>query len=52
MDQLESVVWPLIEQGKIKPIIDTTFAISDADAAHRHVASNETVGKVVLEVPQ
>jgi putative PIG3 family NAD(P)H quinone oxidoreductase len=52
MDQLQAVVWPRIESGEIRPVIDTTFAIADADAAHQHVAGNNTIGKVVLEIVQ
>jgi len=52
MDQLESVVWPLLAEGRIIPVIDSTFPIHEADAAHQQVAGNETIGKVVLEVPQ
>lgn len=52
MDQLETVVWPLIAAGAIRPVIDTTFPIHDADAAHQHVAGNSTIGKVVLEIVQ
>lgn len=50
MDELRTVVWPLIESGEIRPIIDSTFAITEADAAHQHVAANGTVGKVVLQI--
>jgi putative PIG3 family NAD(P)H quinone oxidoreductase len=52
MDQLEAVVWPLLAEGRIKPVIDTTFSITEADAAQQHVAGNQTIGKVVLEIPQ
>jgi putative PIG3 family NAD(P)H quinone oxidoreductase len=50
MDELRSVVWPLIESGDIRPIVDSTFAVTDAEAAHQHVAANGTVGKVVLQI--
>jgi putative PIG3 family NAD(P)H quinone oxidoreductase len=52
MDQLEAVVWPLIADGRIVPIIDSRFPISECDAAHQHVAGNTTTGKVILEVVQ
>ena len=51
MDELESVVWPLIADGRIRPIIDRRYPIAEADAAHSYVASDATIGKVVLEVP-
>jgi putative PIG3 family NAD(P)H quinone oxidoreductase len=50
MDQLEARVWPLIEAGEIKPIIDAVMPIEDAEKAHALVASDATFGKVVLTV--
>jgi putative PIG3 family NAD(P)H quinone oxidoreductase len=41
-------VWPKIEAGEIKPVIDRRFPLSEAAAAHRLVAANEHVGKVLL----
>jgi putative PIG3 family NAD(P)H quinone oxidoreductase len=51
VDELVAEVWPLIEAGAIKPIIDAQFPITAADKAHALVASNETFGKVVLTIP-
>ena len=51
MSQLEEKVWPLIESGQIRPIIDRTYPITDIEEAHAHVASNQTIGKVVLTIP-
>jgi NADPH:quinone reductase-like Zn-dependent oxidoreductase len=50
MQQLEEKVWPRIESGEIRPILDSTFTIEDIEAAHDLVASDETIGKVVLTV--
>jgi NADPH2:quinone reductase len=41
-------VWPLIESGKIKPVIHSTFAAADAAQAHALMESNQHVGKIVL----
>ena len=41
-------VWPLIEQGRIKPVIYSTFAAQDAARAHALMESNQHVGKIVL----
>jgi putative PIG3 family NAD(P)H quinone oxidoreductase len=41
-------VWPLIESGAIRPVIDRRLPMSRAAAAHRLVESNEHVGKVLL----
>lgn len=48
MDRLYEEMWPRFESGAIKPIIETTMPLSDAQKAHDLVASNDTVGKVVL----
>ncbi|MDZ7669084.1 MAG: NAD(P)H-quinone oxidoreductase [Gammaproteobacteria bacterium] len=50
MDALQTHVWPRIESGEIQPVIETTMPIQEAERAHELVASNETVGKVVLTV--
>lgn len=41
---------PLVEAGKLAPIIDRVFPLAEAEAAMDHVASNASFGKVVLEV--
>jgi NADPH2:quinone reductase len=41
-------VWPLIERGSIRPVVDSTFAASDAGLAHARMESNLHVGKIVL----
>lgn len=41
-------VWPLIENGRIKPVIHSTFAAQDAFKAHALMESNKHVGKIVL----
>jgi len=46
--QVERVVWPWIEAGKLRAIIDRTFPLRDAAAAHAHLESGNHVGKVVL----
>ena len=52
MAQLREKVWPKIESGEIKPIVDTVFPIEEADAAQALVASDKTIGKVILSVAQ
>jgi len=41
-------VWPLFETGALKPIVHQTLSIHDVAAAHALMASNQTVGKIVL----
>jgi len=43
-------VWPYVEGGRLKPVIDSSFALSDVAAAHARMESGEHVGKIVLEV--
>ncbi|RLP91685.1 NAD(P)H-quinone oxidoreductase [Micromonospora sp. CV4] len=43
-------VWPLIEAGRIRPVVDRRLPISEAAEAHRLVESNDHVGKVLLTV--
>lgn len=41
---------PLIEEGKLKSVIDKTFPLKDAASAHELLGQNESFGKVVLIV--
>jgi NADPH2:quinone reductase len=47
-DAVQREVWPLIEAGKIRPVVDHTYPLADADAAHRHMASSAHIGKILL----
>ena len=49
-DALLREVWPLIESGKIKPVIDRAFPLADAQAAHARMAKGEHIGKILLTV--
>ncbi|MDO9162084.1 MAG: NAD(P)H-quinone oxidoreductase [Methylococcaceae bacterium] len=48
--QLLNNVWPLLATGKIKPIIHSTFSLSDAAKAHKLMESSQHFGKIILEV--
>ncbi|OUS32291.1 NAD(P)H-quinone oxidoreductase [Gammaproteobacteria bacterium 45_16_T64] len=48
--ELNESVWPLFETQKLKPIIETEFSITEADAAFSLVESNTTTGKVILNI--
>lgn len=50
MAELEQKVWPRIESGDIRPIVDTTLPIEEVEKAHALVESNKTIGKVVMTV--
>jgi putative PIG3 family NAD(P)H quinone oxidoreductase len=47
---LKAVIWPLIENGKIRPKIFAVFPFSDAAEAHRLLESGRHIGKIVLRV--
>lgn len=47
---LEEKVWPLIEAGKVKPVMDTTFPLADAAKAHARMEGSTHIGKIVLAI--
>jgi putative PIG3 family NAD(P)H quinone oxidoreductase len=47
---LREKVWPLLEQGKVKPLIHATFPLAEAAAAHRLMESSAHIGKIILTV--
>ena len=49
-DEIAKTVWPYVEGGRLKPIIDSSFPLADAAAAHARMEAGEHVGKIVLEV--
>ena len=48
--RLQEKVWPLIELGKIKPVIFKTFPLEQAAQAHTLMESSQHVGKIMLQV--
>jgi NADPH:quinone reductase len=49
-DEIARTVWPYIEGGRLKPVIDGTFPLDRAAAAHARMEAGEHVGKIVLEI--
>ena len=41
---------PLIAQGSLRPVVDTTFALDDIADAHRHMEADANIGKILLRM--
>lgn len=49
-DEIYRYVWPDIEAGKVKPVMDKVFALKDAAKAHTHMEAGDHIGKIILKV--
>lgn len=47
---LEREIWPLLESGAVKPVVDRTFPLEAAADAHRRMEAGEHIGKIILKV--
>lgn len=47
---LHTKVWPLLEAGRISPVIDSTYPLKHAADAHERIGSGQHMGKIVLTV--
>lgn len=47
-DELTRMVWPHVAAGKLKPVIDRTFPLAEAGAAHARMEAGDHIGKIVL----
>ncbi|MDN4614882.1 NAD(P)H-quinone oxidoreductase [Leifsonia sp. F6_8S_P_1B] len=43
-------VWPLLAEGRVRPVIDSVFPLADAAQAHRRMESSAHLGKILLRV--
>jgi NADPH:quinone reductase len=49
-DEIARTVWPYVEGGRLKPVIDRVFPLTQAAEAHARMEAGEHVGKIVLEI--
>ncbi len=49
-DQLREKVWPLIAEGKVRPVMHSEFPLEESDQAHALMESSAHIGKIVLNV--
>ena len=49
-NEIAHTVWPYVEGGRLKPVIDSSFPLSQAAEAHARMEAGEHVGKIVLEI--
>jgi NADPH:quinone reductase len=49
-DELARTVWPHVAEGRLRPVIDSTFPLQDAARAHERMESGAHIGKIVLVI--
>lgn len=49
-EALREHVWPLLDAGRLGPVMDSEFALEDASKAHARMESSGHIGKIVLKV--
>lgn len=49
-DEISKTVWPYVAGGRLKPVMDSSFPLAEAAAAHARMEAGEHVGKIVLEI--
>ena len=48
--EIQHLVWPLVEGGKLRPVMDQAFPLAEAAAAHARMEAGSHIGKIVLKV--
>lgn len=49
-DEIHSSVWPLVEDGGLRPVMDRHFPLADVAAAHARMEAGDHIGKIVLDI--
>ena len=49
-DEIEQTVWPYVEGNRLKPVMDESFPLEQASAAHARMEAGDHIGKIVLTV--
>lgn len=49
-DEIHANVWPMVEDGSLRPVMDRAFPLAEVGAAHARMEAGEHVGKIVLVV--
>jgi NADPH:quinone reductase-like Zn-dependent oxidoreductase len=49
---IEEAVWPIVKQGRYKPVIDSMFPFDRVVDAHKRIDSGEHVGKIILTMSE
>ena len=49
-DEIAQTVWPYVEGNRLKPVMDMSFPLEEAAAAHARMEAGDHVGKIVLDL--
>jgi NADPH2:quinone reductase len=49
-EALREKVWPLLDAGKVGPVMDQEFPLEEAAAAHARMEGSTHIGKIVLKI--
>ena len=49
-DEIHANAWSLVEEGALRPVMDQTFPLAEAGAAHARMEDGDHIGKIVLAV--
>jgi NADPH:quinone reductase-like Zn-dependent oxidoreductase len=50
VEQIMARIFPLLENGTIKPLIDSIYPLEQVEQAHGHMQSGQHMGKIILKI--